>query len=359
VPVLPRLVLDQHHGSQFAVGLAFAVSGVAALFGRPYAGRLAQRHGGRAVMAAGCLLAAVVGVGYALPLGLVGLMATRVVMGLAESLVFTAGSVWVVALAPVDRRAQIVGYYGLSMWGGWTVGPIVGASLLSLSGYSSVWTLAALVPLLALPVLAALPRPARTETTTQRLLPRPVLLPGTALALSAFGYAALTGFVVLHLSERGIGFGATMLSLFGVAYVMVRLVAGRLPDRVGPRPVVIFCGLAEGLGLLLITVAPTYWLAAAGALIMGAGFTLLYPALALAVIRRTPEQERGVALGAYTSFWDLGLGVAGLVTGALALIGYPWVFALATVLAVAAAGLGAFSRSLVSTEPSAPMSRTP
>jgi MFS family permease len=156
----------------------------------------------------------------------------------------------------------------------------------------------------------------------------------------------LTGFVTLHLAARGVANGAMALSLFGAAYVTVRLVAGRLPDRVGPRPVVVWCGLAEALGLLLIAVAPSWWVAATGALVMGGGFTLLYPALALVVLRRTAEHERGAALGAYTSFWDLGLGVAGLVAGGVALLGYSWVFVTATVLALAAAALGTLSHAL-------------
>jgi MFS family permease len=172
------------------------------------------------------------------------------------------------------------------------------------------------------------------------LLPRSVILPGTALALAAFGYAALTGFVALHLEARGIAHGAVLLSVFGAAYVGVRVVAGRVPDRVGAAPVVLACALGEATGLLLITVAPTLWVAIGGALVMGGSFTLLYPALALVVIDRAPERERGAALGAFTSFWDAGLGVSGLVTGVIALAGYPWVFAVATGLAALSAGVG-------------------
>jgi MFS family permease len=117
---------------------------------------------------------------------------------------------------------------------------------------------------------------------------------------------------------------------------VVRVLAGRLPDRVGATRVVVVCGAVEAVGLVLLTVAGTWWLAAVGALVMGAGFTLLYPSLALLVIKASPEAERGAALGAYTSFWDLGLGVAGLVTGAVAAAGYPAVFVLAAVSAVAA-----------------------
>jgi MFS family permease len=341
IPVLPDLVLHDLHGSRMLVGVAFAASGIAALIARPYAGRLAQRYGSRTVMVCGCLAAVAVGAGYALPVGLAGLLTVRVLTGVVEAMIFTAGSVWVVALAPAHRRAETVGYYGLAMWGGWTLGPLVGQLLRTGPGYPAVWLLAAAAPAGAVAILLLLPGDQVTSSgVSARLVPRPVLLPGAALALAAFGYAALTGFAALHLAARGIGNGAVLLSVFAGAYVTVRLVAGRLPDRLGPRPVVIWCGAAEAVGLLLITMASAWWVAAAGALIMGGGFTLLYPALALVVLQRTPQHERGPALGAFTSFWDLGIGGAGLITGALALLGYSWVFATAAVLAVLAAIIG-------------------
>ncbi|MFR9778712.1 MFS transporter [Micromonospora sp. MS34] len=337
IPVLPVLVTERLGGNAFAVGLAFAASGVATLIARPYAGQLAQRFGSRTIMIGGCLIAMVTGGLYALPVGIPGLVATRLLAGVAEAMVFTAGSVWVVTLAPEARRGEIVGYYGLSMWTGWTVGPILGLLL----GMPSVWWLAGLAPLVAVGVLLLLgPQPATGGAVSRRLIPKAVLLPGVALAMAAFGYAALTGFVALHLGARGIHDGAAMVSLFGGAYVVVRILFGRLPDRVGPGRVVIFCGAVEALGLLLLTTAPTWWQAAIGALAMGGGLTLLYPALALVVIGRADEAERGAALGAYTSFWDLGLGAAGLLAGMIALAGYPWVFAAATALAIGSAVIG-------------------
>jgi len=336
-PVLPLLVLDELDGTRFAVGALFGVSSLVALVGRPYAGRAAQGFGARRVMFVGCLVAALVGVLYAAPFGLPGVYAARVLVGAAEAMVFTAGSVWVVAIVPESRRGQLVGYYGLAMWTGLTVGPLAGTGLRAWSGYPAVWWFAVLAPLVAAAMLVLVPAPrAFGEFTSRRLIPRTVLMPGISLALAAFGYAALTGFVVLHLAERGIANGGAMLSLFGAGYVLVRLFAGRLPDRVGATRVVLACGLVEAFGLVLLTVAGSFWVAAVGALVMGSGFTLLYPSLALLVIKASPDSERGAALGAYTSFWDLGIGVSGLATGAVAAVGYPAVFVLATVSAVAA-----------------------
>lgn len=82
------------------------------------AGRLAQRPGTRWVMSVAAIVAAGSGAVYALPLGATGLMAARVGTGVAEALLMTAGAVWAVSLAPPHRRGQIVGLYGMSMWGG-------------------------------------------------------------------------------------------------------------------------------------------------------------------------------------------------------------------------------------------------
>jgi MFS family permease len=352
IPVLPQLVTHDLHGSAFVVGALFATSAMAALLGRPYAGRLAQRSDVRFVIAGGTAAAALIGVAYALAAALGGpgaitaILVVRVLMGLAEAAVFTAGSLWVVALAPAERRGQLVGWYGLAMWGGWTLGPLIGDLLRREFGYGAVWTLHVLLPAVATLVALRLPRhPLGSGEVSRRLVPRPVILPGTALAFAAVGYSALTGFVVLHLDQRGTGGGSLTLGLFGAAYIVVRLLFGRLPDRVGAGRIAVVCGLVEAAGLALIAAATSLWLAGLGALIMGAGFTLLYPSLALLVINRSEPAERGAALGAYTSFWDLGLGAAGLVTGAVATgFGYRAVFVVGAAAALATAIMGRSAR---------------
>ena len=350
IPVIPRRVLDDLGAAPFWVGAAFGTSGLVAIVARPYAGRLAQRLGSRPVMVAGCLLAAAVGASYALPLGLAGLLGTRVVMGLAESMVFTAGSLWTVGLAPADRRGQVVGWYGLAMWTGWTFGPLVGEVTFRAGGEGPVWTVAAVAPLVAAAVVSRLPGFASTAgPASRRLLPRAAVLPGISLALASAGYATLVGFGALLLGDRDIGGGGLLLTVFGGAYIVVRLVAGRLPDRVGAAPVAVWCGALEASGLVLLVVAPAFWVAGVGALLMGAGFTLLYPALALLVIDGSAEDERGAALGAYTSFWDLGLGAAGLVAGALAGLSYAAPFVLSAVAAALCAATGAVAARRIGT----------
>jgi MFS family permease len=61
-------------------------------------------------------------------------------------------------------------------------------------------------------------------------------------------------------------------------------------------------------------------------------------------MNRTQRSKQGAALGAYTSFWDLGMSVWGPVAGVIATgFGYPAVFVFG---AVCAAGASAVALSL-------------
>jgi MFS family permease len=338
IPVLPGFVRSHLGADDLAVGFAITATALTALLTRPFAGRMADRHGHKHVMRIGALIVGGGALLYFLPLGVAGLVCVRLLLGTGEAALFTAGAVWTVSLAPHNRRGQLIGLYGVSMWGGISLGTLLGAAI-ERFGYSAVWGFSAAVPLIGLVLISLVPDqrepapgsaasvPAERRTTAVGLIPRPVLLPGTALALAAAGYAGLASFVVLFLKSRGIGSGVLVLSEFSAVYAGTRLFIGHFPDKFGPRRVAAWSGIGEAAGLLVIAVAPNLPLALVGGLVMGVGFSLLHPSLALMVMNRTDPKQQGVALGAYTSFWDLGLGVWGPLTGTIATgLGYQAVF---------------------------------
>jgi MFS family permease len=349
IPVLPGYVRDRYDASDLLVGLAVTATAFTALLIRPLAGGQADYRGNRLVMQAGAVILALGGLAYYLPIGLAGLVLDRLMLGIGEAALFTAGAVWVVSLAPHNRRGQLIGLYGVSMWGGISTGTFLGAVLRNL-GYGAVWALCAAAPLVGLALISSAAAPARPPGPRRSagLMLRPALTPGLALALAAGGYAALAAFVVLHLQARGIGSGVVVLSCFSLVYAGTRLVIGRLPDRYGPRPVATGCAICEAVGLLIIAVAPNLPVALAGSLVMGVGFSLLHPSLALMVMNRTDKSQQGAALGAYTSFWDLGVAVWGPLGGVIAgALGYEAVF----VVGACCAGVSAVMAMLIA-EPS-------
>jgi MFS family permease len=338
IPVLPVYVRDRYDASDLLVGLTVTATALTALLIRPVAGNVADRRGHRLVMRAGAVILAIGGAGYFLPIGLGGLLVVRLLLGVGEAALFTGGAVWTVSLAPHERRGQFIGLYGMSMWLGISVGTFLGAALLHV-GYGAVWTLSLAAPLVGLALITSVAAPARAAgaTSGRGLMLRPALLPGTALALGAAGYAGLAAFVILHLQARGIHSGVVVLSTFSIVYGGTRLVIGRLPDQLGPRRCAALSGLGEAVGLVIVAVAPDLAIAIIGAVVMGVGFSLLHPSLALMVMNRTDKSRQGAALGAYTSFWDLGLAVWGPLTGIVASgFGYPAVFVVGAICAVGA-----------------------
>jgi MFS family permease len=298
------------------------------------------------VLIAGALAMTAGGVLYLLSDNVATLLAARLVVGAGEGTVYTAGATWAVDLAPEDRRGRALGLFGLAVWGGLSLGPLAGELLRASAGYDAVWILTAALPAAGALVALRLPEPPvpalSPEAERAVLLPRAAHRPGVALALANIGYAALAGFVVLALKARGIGGGASVFTAFAVAVFASRLVLSRVPDRAGARRTATAAGLLEALGLTVIAAATSLTVALIGALIVGVGFSMLFPSLALMVVGEVEDDRRGSAMGAFTAFFDIGVGLGGPIAGATAaLAGYPAVFYVSAVAALGTAVLAA------------------
>ncbi len=340
LPILPRYVHGPLDGGNVAVGIVIGSYAVTGLLLRPVAGRIADSRGRRPAVLAGSLLVAASGFLYLLPFGIPGLILARLVLGAGEGTVFTAGSAWVVDIAPPHRRGRVIGLYGLAIWTGLSIGPLIGELLQQTSGYTAVWLFAGLAPLVGATIALRLPDPFRPVPHEERppLIAREAVRPGSALALASIGYATVAAFVVLHLDARGIGHGATVFGAFASMVVLTRLLGGDLPDRIGPARVATGAALVEMAGLIVIATASSLIVALAGALAMGAAFSLLYPSLSLIVVDRVPVNRRGAALGTFTAFFDAGVGFGAPLAGvAAALTDYEGAFLFAACAAAVCA----------------------
>ena len=343
LPALPRYVRGPVGAGDVAVGVVVGCFAFAAIVGRPIGGRLADARGRRAIVVVGLVIAGLAGFLYLLPLGVPGLVLARLVLGVGDGWVFTAGATWIVDLAPASRRGQAIGLFGLAIWGGLTVGPLCGELLLSVGSYEAVWLFAAVTPLLGALVASRVPEvhvPPPPAAERGPLVPRAVVLPGVALALANVGYGTMAGFVVLHLDQAGVGHGATVFTAFAASVVFARLLLGSLPDRLGAGRTALGAGVAEALGLLVVALASSFAVALAGAVVMGIGFSLLFPSLAVLAVDRMDPERRGTALGAFTAFFDAGVGLGAPLAG---LIASGSDYAASFTVAAAAAALGALA----------------
>jgi MFS family permease len=340
LPVLPRFIQGPLDAGDVAVGVVIGSYAVTGLLLRPVAGWLADHRGRRRTVLLGAAIVAVGSFMYLLPFGVAGLIAARLLLGAGEGAVFTAGSAWIVDLAPEERRGRVIGLYGLAVWGALSVGPLIGELIQHSLGYSAVWLFAGAAPLIGALIASRTPDPFQPMPPAadehHSLIEREAVRPGLALALGSIGYATIAAFVVLHLDQRGVGHGAAVFGAFATMVVLTRLIGGDLPDRVGPLRVAIAAAAVEAVGLVTLGVAHSLPVALAGALAMGAAFSLLYPSLSLIVVSRVSERRRGAALGTFTAFFDLGIGIGAPLAGlAAALSGYEGAFLISAAIALA------------------------
>ena len=326
--VLPGYVHNHLGYGTVIAGLVISVQYLATLLSRPYASRIIDTQGSkRAVMIglAGCGLSGVFMLASswltAMPaLSLASLLIGRLVLGSAESLVGSGSIGWGIGRVGAANTAKVISWNGIASYGAIAVGAPLGVVMVNHLG---MWSLGvSIIALATLGLLMAWPKLAAPIVSGVRLpflhvLGR-VLPHGTGLALGSIGFGTIATFITLYYATNHWENAALCLSVFGASFISARLLFGNLINRIGGFRVAIVCLSVETLGLLLLWLAPNPQLALAGAALSGFGFSLVFPALGVEAVNLVPASSRGAAVGAYSLFIDLSLGITGPLVGAVA-----------------------------------------
>ena len=343
--VLPGYVHNHLGYGTVIAGLVISVQYLATLLSRPYASRIIDTRGSkRAVMIglAGCGLSGVFMLAStwltSMPAwSLASLLIGRLVLGSAESLVGSGSIGWGIGRVGAQNTAKVISWNGIASYGAIAIGAPLGVVMV---GHLGMWSLgASIIALGALGVLLAWPKLAAPIVSGVRLpflhvLGR-VLPHGTGLALGSIGFGTIATFITLYYATNHWENAVLCLSLFGASFIGARLIFGNFINRIGGFRVAIACLSVETLGLLLLWLAPNPELALAGAALSGFGFSLVFPALGVEAVNLVPASSRGAAVGAYSLFIDLSLGITGPLVGAVAAgFGFASIFLFAALAAL-------------------------
>ena len=326
--VLPGYVHNNLGYGTVIAGLVISVQYLATLLSRPYASRIIDNQGSkRAILygLSGCGLSGVLmlvssWLSATPSLSLATLLLGRLVLGSAESLVGSASIGWGIGRVGAANTAKVISWNGIASYGAIAIGAPLGVVMVNHWG---LWSMgASIIALSVVGLLLAWPKQAAPIVSGVRLpflhvLGR-VLPHGTGLALGSIGFGTIATFITLYYATNHWENAALCLSLFGASFIGARLLFGNLINRIGGFRVAIGCLGVETLGLLLLWLAPNPELALAGAALSGFGFSLVFPALGVEAVNLVPASSRGAAVGAYSLFIDLSLGITGPLVGAVA-----------------------------------------
>ena len=353
--VLPPYVHLRMGYSAALAGLVISIQYIATLFSRPWAGHISDRVGAKvsvlwgmgACSSSGALLMVAAAL-HAFPwLSFAFLILSRLVLGVGESLGSTGSTLWGISSAGQASTAKIISFNGISTYGAMALGAPLGVALDSLWG-NPQWGLASigLLTLLigAFSLALAYRKSPVPVTPGEHLSFRHVLgrvAPhGMGLALGGVSYSVLATFVTLFYLSRHWTGAALCLTAFGLAFIAARLLFIQTISRFGGFPVAMACLAVESVGLLLLWLSSSPWMAFAAAAITGFGFSLVFPAFGVEAVKRVAINNRGAALGVFTAFADISFFLTGPLAGvAIGVWGYASAFAFALVCVLGALGI--------------------
>jgi len=302
------------------VGLMFSVTAGVAMFFRPAVGGWVDRHGVRVVLIPGVVVLALTSLGLhgaGSPGALIVLMAG---VGLANGLISTAAGVLAAQATAPAHRGEALGLYYLGTSLAVAVAAPAGIALLRLGGiewnFYLVTVLAALILLFTIlltPTGAGRPDAAGGRL---RLWSRHALGAAAVMILITLGQSSIVGFVPLYAERHGLGgWIGWFFALYSVWMILCRALLRGISDQVGRVQVLGPSMTATALGFLMLAAPPSGATLIAGALFLGTGASLTYPTMIALLVDRTPERERGLAMGTLSASWDVGVVLGSALVG--------------------------------------------
>jgi MFS family permease len=323
LPVAPFRILDLG-GSTGVAGLFLGTLTYASALSAPITGALADRIGKRRMLLITSLAIACFSVAYALspnywlPLILVFFH------GLFWSGLLSASSAYMTEVIPEDRRAEGIGYWGMSTMLATAIAPAVGLWV-----YRHGWAwLCAGIAVLNL-VMAAIAWRLPPDSTVSARFSREHVLRGSlvewrvvavalALFLCSFGYGGLMSFAALFSERHGITPKSIFFTAFALTVLVTRVFSGRLADRVGHKRFLLPCLALTTVGLSATALAETRTQLVVAAAVFGLGFGSQYPAFVGHVLDFVDPNRRGAAFGGILAAFDTGIGTGSIAAGWIA-----------------------------------------
>ena len=272
----------------------------------------------------------------------------RLLHGVIFAVATTTAAALAALILPPSRKGEGIGYFALSTNLAMVVGPMVGLLIMEhLSSTALFATLSVLAALsivmstMRLPDAVILPQGARRRLSVQTFIERRALAPALIAGILFFAYGSVLTFIPLYTRSLGLSAETSLFyACYAGAILVTRPFVGRIFDRMGPDYTV-YPGIllfAVGMALLGSITGLTGLIGAA--LLLGAGFGAVTPALQTLAVRSVPASRAGVATATY--FWSLDISV-GLAAAGLGIVavtyGYAFTYRIVDVVVVIVAAL--------------------
>jgi MFS family permease len=317
LPTAPFHIIDLG-GSTFASGLFLGFLTYSSAFSAPLTGAMADRIGQRRVLITSSIALTLFSIAYGLITDYRWMLALVVVHGVFWSGLLSASAAYMTNMLPERRRAEGIGYWGLSTVAAIAVAPTVGFWIYRHGWWWLCALAAALNVMMGVIAFFLTDTPAEAPAAHEQnrgLLEWRVLVISISLFLYSFGYGGITSFAAMYADANHVTPKGIYLTTLALVILCIRPMAGRLGDRWGYKRVFVPCLVLISVGLALLSIGGTRGWMIASAIVFGTGFGTAYPVYVGYVMRDVSAARRGAAFGAILAAFDTGIGTGSTSMG--------------------------------------------
>jgi MFS family permease len=326
LPTLP-LFVSSIGGEATQIGLVTGIFMFSAILIRPFAGVLATRINKKYLLLIGIAICALSTGAYYLSSGIWMLLLIRIIHGVGFGLASTYFTTIAAENIPKERRGEGMGYFGVGETMAISVGPLIGISLIQAYDFQSLFMSGMAIILLALLMAVFISRKPRmtndfgseeVASTSVKLIEKRVLFPSILVLMTGISAGGIMSFTALYAIDEGFQNVAWFFCIIAVSSFLVRLISGKMFDRLGPGSVLIPSAIITIAGLIVLVLAQNEFQFLIAGFLYGFGFGAIFPALQTWCLNLVEEHEHENAIASFFNFFDLGIGGGSLILGVVA-----------------------------------------
>jgi MFS family permease len=311
------------------VGILSSLFLISAMLIRPFSGYLTDIYNKRKIFIGGLFLLCISIVGYIFLKSITGIIVARLLHGIGMGLATTAFGALASQNIPPARMGEGMGYYGLGMVFGMSIGPSIGLQLMHFYSAQVAFGVAGGFSILGVVILVSI---YRKKSNINLNIARPgiprsikaffnieksAIIPASLIFFIGIIVSAITTYLALYSYDRGIANIGYFFTIQSAAVLLSRLINGRIADKRGYAVVIIPSIACLAGAMLLLFFAKTPILFMLTAFLYGLGYgTLTSSCQALSVLKANPER-RGLAISTYYLGMDAGNGMGTILCGVI------------------------------------------
>lgn len=325
MPLLPLYLSDTFNADKDTIGLVLSGYTLTALLCRPFSGFLVDRFPRKKVLLICYFLFFAFFAGYLVAGTLLIFTIVRTLHGAPFGATTVANSTVGIDVLHPSRRAEGIGYYGLSNNLATAIAPTFALYIFHIcNNYNVLFALSLICAGIGFAINSTLQLSPREQVSNKQpiSLDRFFLLKGwregATLACYAFSYGVLSTYIAIYGKEElGITGGTGLFfALLAGGLIIARIHGSRSLRQGKIVQNAVFGVLISMFGYLLFAAIHSPLGYYGSALIIGFGNGHMFPAFQTMFINLAPNSQRGTANATQLTSWDVGIG-AGVIIGGL------------------------------------------